>query len=132
MNESTMLSLDVIGNILLGVLLMVFPAELAQMLGVPPIQSTLYSSILGGLLIGIGVALFVERFKNFLGITGLGLGGAISINTCFAIVLGLWLVSNGMNLSTFGYIILWGLVVVLFGFSFFEFLTYTARRRHSA
>jgi len=74
-----------------------------------------YPTILGGVIFGIGIALFVERygFKNE--IRGLGLGGAIAINICGALVLLIWLIINPFDLPLRGYIILWSIsIIVLF------------------
>jgi hypothetical protein len=51
-------------NLLLGVLLLVFPRSVVLTLGVPQSDSSFYPSILGAVLIGIGVALVIEWRKN--------------------------------------------------------------------
>lgn len=67
-------------NILLGVVLLLFPAGLATLLGLPQTNTTFYPTILGSVIFGIGVALFVEVYGRRKNVHGLGLAGAISIN----------------------------------------------------
>ena len=71
MKESTLLEIDGIGNVLLGLPLIVYPTGVAQLLGIPFAEHAFYPVILGALLLGIGIALLVERFSPR--IRGLGL-----------------------------------------------------------
>ena len=120
------LLIDAIINLALGVLLIFFPSFLVAALGVPKSECAFYPSILGAVLFGIGIALLVERSSG----GGLGLAGAVSINLCGGIVLGLWLVLGDLQLPFRGFALLWGLVVILVGVSAFEILT--PRREHDA
>lgn len=61
-----------------GCILMLGPRLLARVLGLPPAESPFWPRVLGGLLVGVGAAAFIE-VKLKAG-TGLGLGGAIAIN----------------------------------------------------
>ena len=119
-----LLLLDAMINLGLGVLLIFFPSAVVDVLGVPPADSAFYPSILGAVLVGIGIALLVER--NIGG--GLGLWGAIAINLCGGIVLGCWLVFGDLVLPLRGRVFLWGLVVVLVGISTVEMLA--SRHKH--
>ena len=76
-----------------------------------------YPTILGGVIFGIGIALYVERYGYKSGIRGLGLGGAIAINICGGLVLLIWLLVNPFDLPIRGYIVLWiiALLVLLLG-----------------
>ena len=65
-----------------------------------------------------GVALLLERFKPSLG--GLGLGGAISINLIFGVVLAGWLLLSGSDLPPRGMLVLLILAVILVGISMLE------------
>ena len=113
MNRSTLLTLDGLINLLLGILLIFFPAQLVAALGLPEAQPAFYASILGGVLFGVGMALMLERFRRGETAKGLGLGGAISINLCGALVLAAWLLRGGLGLPTHGYVLLWSLVLLL-------------------
>jgi hypothetical protein len=60
MRHSEILSVDAAINLVLGVLLMVFPRPIVDALGVPASQSAFYPSILGAVLTGIGIALVIQ------------------------------------------------------------------------
>jgi hypothetical protein len=115
-SERPLLIIDSIINLVLGALLIFFPSALVDALGVPTADSAFYPSILGAILFGIGVALLIQRSIG----CGLGLGGAVSINLCGGINLGLWLVFGDLGLPFRGRALLWGLVVILVGISAFE------------
>jgi hypothetical protein len=108
-----LLMIDGIINLALGIFLLLFPFGISEILGVPESNLNFYPSILGGVIFGIGIALLVERygFKN--NIRGLGLGGAIAINICGALVLLFWLVIDPFNIPLRGYIILWSIAVIV-------------------
>jgi len=116
MKQKLLLLIDAVINLILGSLLLFFPAATASFLGVPPITPRFYPSILGAVLFGIGLALLIER-TNFLGLTGLGLGGAVAINLSGGIVLAGWLLFGGLSLPIRGLVFFWGLVIVLVGIS---------------
>ncbi len=116
-----LLAIDGIINLVLGVMLMVFPSNLIQALGIPGGESAFYANILGGVLFGVGVALMIESFRPPLKVVGLGLGGAVSINLGGGIVLGWWIASGRLALSTLGSFVGWSLVIVLVGLSAIEF-----------
>ena len=121
MKEQFLLLLDGIGNVLLGLPLVFFPHGVARLLDIPVTEGAFYPTILGSVFIGIGIALFVERFNPRR--RGLGLGGAISINLTFGIVLGIWLLKNGEALSGLAILLLWILVAILVGISSFEWFS---------
>ena len=115
--ERFLLLTDAIINLALGVLLLFFPSYLVPAMGIPTEQPAFYPSILGAVLVGISLALLIERSGG-----GLGLRGAVSINFCGGIVLGLWLLLGDLQLPFRGFALLWGLVVILVGISTFEIL----------
>ena len=80
--QRALLTLDGIVNLILGSLLLFFPAGLAAWLGLPETRSYFYASILGAVLVGIGLALMLERYGTSWEMRGLGLHGAIAINLC--------------------------------------------------
>ena len=57
MQRSTLLTLDGLGNIVLGLLLLSVPVPLAAWLGIPNVSSGFYPSLFGAVLVGIGIAL---------------------------------------------------------------------------
>ena len=120
MKSPNLLTADAIINLLLGLLLIAFPADLVEALGIPQAESAFYPNILGAVLFGIGVALFVERVR---GESGLGLLGAISINMCGGLVLAGWLLFGALSLPTRGQVVLWVLVLILVGISGLELAT---------
>lgn len=68
-----------------GALLLFFPRSLARVLGLPPVGETFWPRLLGTLLIGLGIATFLEvgaEKQN-----GLGLSGHVAINLTMTLVL---------------------------------------------
>jgi len=118
--RATLLTIDAIINLLLGVLLIAFSDRLVGLLGVPPADHGFYPNILGGVLFGIGIALIMERGNSTGTGLGLGLGGAIAINLCGGLVLAGWLVFGDLTLPARGLFFLWFLVVLLIGISSVE------------
>ena len=113
MNRSLLLTIDSLVNLLLGVLLVVFPRDLISYLGIPEPSSAFYPSILGAVLFGIGIALWMERGADRARVRGLGLGEAVVINLCGALVLSAWLLFGDLSLSIKAAAVLWGIVAVL-------------------
>lgn len=121
------LLIDGIVNLILGILLLLFPLGIAEVLGVPQPSSHFYPTILGGVIFGIGIALLLEAYGHRHRIRGLGLGGAIAINICGASILALWLILEPPYIPLRGRIILWGVTVVVMGIGLLEILTKTWR-----
>ena len=126
--RSRLLLVDALINLVLGLLLLVFPPKVVQFLGVPVVENSFYPSILGGVLIGIAVALFIESVRSADRITGLGLGGAIAINLIAAFVLIGWLISGRLAISIRGQVVLWALVLILFAISITESLAQLGKK----
>lgn len=122
MGESTkkLLIIDGIVNLLLGVLLLLFPFGLAQQLGLPIPDTQFYPSLFGAVLFGIGIALLIEAYGTPSGIRGLGLAGAIAINFCGAGVLILWLLLIPLDLPLRGQIILWTIAITVLAIGLWE------------
>jgi hypothetical protein len=120
MSSSALLLVDAGINLVLGMLLLIFPRGLIDLLGIPVSDSKFYPSILGAVLFGIGIALLIERYKPHPRIVGLGLGGAVAINLCGGIVLSTWLIFGNLAISTVGYLFLGTLAVLLVGISAIE------------
>ncbi len=115
MKKRTVLLIDASINLLLGILLLAFSPFLINLLGLPVSDNYFYPNILGGVFVGIAVALAIEAFRRNLSgeNVGLGLKGAISINLCGGMVLFIWLLSGNLDLPLRGSIILWTLDVIL-------------------
>lgn len=124
MNRFTLLKADAAINLILGILLMAFPAGLVKALGIPMPGTPFYATILGGVLFGIGLALLLECYRKSNRFVGLGLGGAIAINLCGGFVLAAWLLSDKLTLPLRGHIFLWFLVLLLVGISLLECLSH--------
>ena len=114
-------------NLVLGILLLLFPFGVAGPLGIPHPSSNFYPTILGGVILGIGIALLLEAYGQGRRIRGLGLGGAIVINICGAGILALWLILEPLNIPLRGLLTLWGVAVVVLGIGILEILAKTWR-----
>jgi len=119
MKHSIVLSADAAINIVLGVLLMAFPRPIVDALGVPASKSAFYPSILGGVLVGIGIALIIQITRCERP-DGLGLWGAVAINLCGGFLLAAWLLLGDLAIPVRGHVFLWSLVAVLVGVSIVE------------
>ena len=111
--QEILLSIDGLINVFLGLLLILFPFGVAEFLGVPIPGTNFYPTILGGVILGIGLALYIERYGYKSGIRGLGLGGAIAINICGGLVLLTWLLVDPFDLPLRGYILLWSIALLV-------------------
>lgn len=112
-HKNVLLLVDGIVNLLLGILLLLFPTGLADALGLPSFQDSFYPTILGAVLFGIGIALLVEQYGRERGVNGLGVAGAIAINICAGGALLLWLVVGDLGIPLKGRVILWALATVV-------------------
>lgn len=115
------LLVDAAINLFLGGVLLAYSEPIIYFLGLPATNQNFYPNILGAVLLGIGVALIIEYNRKGEW-TGLGLGGAISINLAGGIVLFYWLVAGNLSIPIQGKIILWVLDVLLIGISSFELM----------
>jgi hypothetical protein len=122
MSETLLLAIDGGVNLALGLLLALFPRGFAEAVGIPIPSIPFYPIILGGVLIGIGLALFLQCFWGRSQVTGIGLEGAIAINLCGAGVLVALLVGGDLNLPTRGYVFLWLIAVLVLGIAVVELL----------
>ena len=120
-----LLLVDSVVNLILGVLLIAYSTKLAGILGVPVVESSFYPNILGGVFIGIAIALIIElRKKDSKRTSGLGLLGAICINLSGGAVLLIWLLFGNLGLPLHGAIFLWSLDILLLVISSFELFHY--------
>ena len=121
--QKILLTVDGIVNLIIGILLLLVPVGTAEILGVPRSNLDFYPTILGAVIFGIGIALLIERYGYGRNMRGLGLGGAIAINFCGATALLLWLVFGSLELPIRGTILLWAIVILVFGIGIAELLT---------
>ena len=122
-HRKTLLVVDGVVNLALGVVLILFPAGMMEWLGLPTTHSYFYTTILGAVIFGIGVALFVELYGAGKGVRGLGLGGAIAINLCGGGALLVWLLAVPTEATTRGQVILWVVAVLVLGIGLAEIVT---------
>lgn len=120
--QHILLASDASINVLLGILLLLFPAGVLEFLGLPPTNSYFYPTILGGVIFGIGVALGLELLFHPT-IQGLGFGGAISINFSGGLVLLYWLLFTELTIPLRGHLILWTVAVLVLGIGLIELVT---------
>jgi peptidoglycan/LPS O-acetylase OafA/YrhL len=125
---SILLWIDAGINLALGTLLLVFPRGVMDALGVPGAASKFYPSILGAVLVGIGLALLYETRRPARRPAGLGLAGAVAINLCGGLALAGWLISGQLDIPPRGQVILWLLAVLLVVISGAELLAQSRRR----
>ncbi len=111
--HKTLLLIDGVINLILGILLLLFPVGVVKLLGLPYTNTNFYPGILGAVLFGIGIALLIERYGALKNIRGLGLGGAIAINLCGAGVLFVWLLIAPFDIPIRGNIILWSIAIIV-------------------
>ena len=109
-----LLTIDGIVNIVLGIIILLIPAGVDKWLGIPLADTHFYSTILGGVIFGIGIALLIERYGFTRNIHGLGLGGAITINFCGAGVLLYWLLFIPLDIPLRGIVLLWSIAILVF------------------
>ena len=121
-SHQVLLVVDGIVNLGLGLLLLLVPLGSAEVFAAPRSNSDFYPTILGGVLLGIGIALFIERYGHPRGMRGLGLHGAIAINLCGATVLLVWLLTAPPDIPTRGTVLLWGIVVLVYCVGLIELL----------
>ena len=106
MSSRGLLAVDACINLILGALLLLstpFSSQLTDLLGVPEIKNPFYPSLLGAVLVGIGIALVRECARARRDApAGLGLAGAIAINLSGGLALGGWLILSRLALPTHG------------------------------
>lgn len=109
-----LLFIDCVVNLLLGMLLLLFPMGIVDFFGLPHTDTNFYPSLLGAVIFGIGVALGMELAGYEKGIRGLGLGGAIAINIVGSLVLVAWLLFGSLEMPLRGSIVLWVVGALVF------------------
>jgi hypothetical protein len=118
-----LLGLDALINLFLGIILLLYPLGISIKLGLPEPASYFYTSILGGVIFGIGLALGLEWWRGNGDLRGLGLAGAIAINLCGGGVLFYWLLSANLGLPLRGSILLWLVDILVLGIGLVELVS---------
>ena len=103
-----LLTVDAAINFALGAVLLAAPVGSLRWLGLPD-GSRLYPVTLGGVLVGIGIALLTARRNP----SGLGLKGAVAINVCGAAAAALWLLLTSEPVTVAGVVVVWSVVVIV-------------------
>lgn len=113
-----LLWLETLLKVLAGLPLMVAPIATAKLLGLPAPSAPLWPRLLGALLVGVGLAAYIQGST----VTGKGLGfvGAIVINLLAAGVIAALLVLDRAAQTTRGRSVLWVTVVILVLLSLLE------------
>ena len=123
--KDKLLIADAVINLILGILLLLiipFPDQMTAFFGVPRVEHPFYPSIMGGIFVGIGISLMIERHRKKTDQNvGLGLAGAVTINLCGGIVLIGWLWFGSLNIPLHGKIFLWSIAILLITISSIEF-----------
>ena len=122
LKHKTLLLIDCIVNMLLGMLLLLFPSGIIDFFGLPKTNTNFYPSILGAVIFGIGLALVFELVGHEKRFRGLGLGGAILINLVGSLVLIFWLVLGSLSIPLKGKIILWAVGLIVFSIGIVELI----------
>ena len=122
-NIQLLLIADAIINLLLGILLLLFPAGILKSFRLPDTNTYFYTSILGGVIFGIGLALALEYLQGGKNSRGLGIAGAIMINLCGGGVLLFWLLFGNQGLPQRGTITLWIIVILVIGIGLVELIS---------
>ena len=123
-----LLTADAIINIILGIVLLLMPIGLDQLLGLPIPVHYFYPTILGAVLLGIGIALLLERYNGHRNVRGLGLNGAIVINFCGVCVLIFWLVFTNLNIPLRGLILIWVIAILVLITGVFELFVKSSKQ----
>ena len=118
-----LLALDAVINLILGIILLLFPTGIPSKLSLPIPETNFYTSILGGVIFGIGLALLLEWWHGHKTIRGLGLAGAIAINLSGGGVLLLWLLRSNLALPLLGRILLWLVDILVLGIGLVELVS---------
>lgn len=112
--RTKLLTVDGAANLLFEVALLAFPRPVFEAVGLPLAGRGVSPTILGGVLIGIGIALMQESRSKGGNTSGLDLGGAVAINLTAGLAIAGWLLlSETSDLSFLGQILLWVLVLFL-------------------
>jgi hypothetical protein len=101
-----------------GAVLVLAPLTAIKLLGLPPTATGFWPRVLGGVLIGISAATYIEGAWD--GARGLGVAGLVVINISSAAILALTALFGGGAPTRRGSSTLWTLAVLLLVLALFE------------
>ena len=130
--RTALLITDAATDLILGFFLVFFPLKILDILGLPVEIPPFYAPILGGVLIGIGMALLIESMTGSRGMDALGLRGATLINLFGALALASVVIKGRFYIPLRGYLILLGLLFFLLLLSGVELLVYRSAGSQSS
>jgi len=102
----------------LGAALLVLPGAFAKILGLPLAMGGFWPRLLGGTLVGLGAAAFIEG--AWTGSRGIGIAGLILVNLALAATMALAVLAGDGPPTRRGRLVIWIGVILLFGLSLFE------------
>ncbi len=120
--RGVLLAVDGVVNLLLGLVLLLYPFGFDRLLGLPRPHGYFYTALLGAVLVGIGLALLMEWRGAAVRGKGLGLAGAIAINLCGGTALLVWLVAVPLDIPSRGHTVLWLAALAVLGIGIAELL----------
>ncbi|NNG04380.1 MAG: hypothetical protein HKM95_09805 [Inquilinus sp.] len=113
---------DAVLKLVMGAVLAVYSNRLVGALGLPSGGSSFYPRLLGGLLLGVGVARLMAAMPT--GWAGLGIHGAAMVNVLMGAMLVLLLIGRAGRPAAAGQRLLWGLAAVQLGLGGLEWLIF--------
>ncbi len=114
-----LLWIETLLNFFGGLPLIVAPLATIRLLGLPPTPTGFWPRLLGTLLLGISLAMFLEGSVS--GSRGLGLAGALIINVSAVSMMVAMLLLEAGPPSARGRALMWALIVLLLWLSALEF-----------
>ena len=114
-----LLWIETLLNFFGGLALIIAPLSTIRLLGLPSTPTGFWPRLLGTLLLGISLALFLEG--SVPGSRGLGLAGALIINFSVLSMMAAMLVWEAGPQSARGRALMWALIVLLLWLSALEF-----------
>ena len=115
-DKGILLTVDAVVNLVLGAMLVLAPAGVIEFFGLPAAGNYFYTSVLGAVLVGIGLALLLSLGSW----SGLGLMGAVTINLCGATAVVGWMLYNSSVLGIRGKVVLWTVALIVYSIAFYE------------
>lgn len=107
------LLIDATIGVALGGFLIGYPTSLVAQWGLPKVNDAFFPSVLGAVLIGVAIALIYEAVRGECDEPGLGIIGAVFVNSCGAVILMCWLFSGRLTVPIHGYLLIWFLTLIL-------------------
>jgi hypothetical protein len=111
--RSVLVLIDAVIKLILGTVLVAFPMEIFQLLGLPLEMPPFYANILGALLMGISIVLLAGLTQSVRPRQWLTLDGVVVLNMFVLLALVALLVSGRVYAPLLGHVILWALAVLL-------------------